>query len=147
MSPSPLGASQDERWTARHGHATPFLLLILAQGAHSVEEYVFRLYDLFLPARFVAERFGIDRSTGFAVANSLLVLFGLWCWIARVRPRRPGARGLAWFWAILEICNGLAHVGLGLAAGGYFPGLATAPLLLAFGVYLVLRLRRAPFEP
>ena len=34
-----------------------FLLVILAQAAHSIEEYAFRLYDLFPPARFVADTF------------------------------------------------------------------------------------------
>ena len=122
----------------------PFLLLIFAQAAHSVEEYAFRLYDRFAPARFVSELFGVERPAGFAVANTLLVLFGLWCWSARVRPQRPGARGLAWFWALLELANGTIHVGLALAAGGYFPGLATAPLLLGSGAWLIFRLQRPP---
>lgn len=34
-----------------------FLALILAQACHSVEEYVFRLYDVFPPARFVSGLF------------------------------------------------------------------------------------------
>ena len=123
---------------------TPFLLLILAQAAHSVEEYACRLYDRFAPARFVSDLLGVDRPAGFAVANTLLVLFGLWCWFARVRSQRQGARGLAWFWALLELANGTAHVGLAIAAGGYFPGLATAPLLLGFGGLLVLRLQERP---
>ena len=123
---------------------TPFLLLILAQAAHSVEEHAFRLYDLIGPARFVSELFGVARPTGFAIGNTLLVLFGLWCWLARVRLQRPGARGLAWFWALLELANGTAHVGLAIAAGGYFPGVATAPLLLGFGAWLVLRLQDRP---
>ena len=121
---------------------TPFLLLILAQAAHSIEEYAFRLYDLIGPARFVSELFGVERPIGFAIGNSLLVSFGLWCWFARVRPQRPGARGLAWFWALLELANGTIHVGLAIAAGGYFPGVATAPLLLGFGAWLLVRLAR-----
>ena len=121
---------------------TGFLLLILAQALHSVEEYWFRLYDLFPPARYVAGLFGIDRPAGFVVANTLLVLFGLWCWFARVRPQHPAARGFIWFWALLETANGVGHIALSIAAGGYFPGLATAPLLLAVGVGLLLRLVR-----
>ena len=31
-----------------------FLLLILAQAAHSIEEYVSKLYEVFAPARFVS---------------------------------------------------------------------------------------------
>ena len=86
--------------------------------------------------------FGIDRPAGFVVANSLLVLFGLWCWFARVRPQHPAARGFIWFWALLETANGVGHIGLAAAAGGYFPGLATAPLLLGVGAWLVVRLVR-----
>lgn len=119
--------------------ASLFLALILAQAAHSVEEYVFRLFDVLAPARYVSSLFGVDREIGFVVANSALVLFGLWCWN---RTRRSGRAALAWFWALLEIGNGLAHLGLAIAAGGYFPGLATAPLLLGLGFWLAFRLRR-----
>lgn len=84
----------------------------------------------------------MDPAAGFVIANSLLFLFGLWCWAARVRPQRRGARGLAWFWAVLELLNGFGHIGLAIAAGGYFPGLATVPLLLGFGAWLALRLSR-----
>jgi hypothetical protein len=119
-----------------------FLALVLAQAAHSVEEYVFRLYDLLAPARYASSLFGIDRQIGFVLVNVALVLFGLWCWR---RTIRSGRAGLAWIWALLEIGNGLAHVGLVLAAGGYFPGLATAPLLIGLGAWLALSLiRRLP---
>ena len=119
-----------------------FLLVILAQAAHSIEEYAFRLYDLFPPARFVADLFGFDRPLGFVLFNTAIFLFGLWCWFARVRPRHRSARGFAWFWALLELGNGLGHVGLALRAGGYFPGLLTAPLLLATAGWLAFRLIR-----
>ncbi len=119
-----------------------FLLLIAAQALHSVEEYHFRLFDRFLPARYVAEAVGVDRPLGFIVFNLALVGFGLWCWLARVGPGRRSARAFAWFWALLECANGLAHIALALAAGGYFPGLATAPLLLGIGLWLIADLRR-----
>ena len=119
-----------------------FLLLIAAQAIHSVEEFHFRLFDRLLPARYVADAFGVDRPLGFAIANSALIAFGLWCWFARVRPGRGAALGLAWFWALLECANGLAHFALAVAAGGYFPGLATAPLLLGIGALLIVQLVR-----
>lgn len=121
-----------------------FLALILAQAAHSVEEYLFRLYDVLAPARYVSSLFGVDRQIGFVIVNTALVLLGLWSWSARVRPGRQGWRGLAWFLALLEIANGCAHTALAVIAGGYFPGLATAPLLLGLGSWLVLELRRGP---
>jgi len=123
---------------------TAFLLLVLAQAAHSVEEYAFRLFDVLRPARYVAELVGIERSAGFAIVNTALVLFGLWCWFALVRRGRPSARAVAWGWALVETANGLGHVALAVAAGGYFPGLATAPLLLVIAGYLALRLSRRP---
>ena len=115
-----------------------FLALILAQAAHSAEEYAFRLYDVLAPARYVSSLFGVERQIGFVIVNTALVLFGLWCWHARVRMER--GRGLAWFWAALEIANGCAHFALAWIAGAYFPGLATAPLLLGLGGWLAWRL-------
>jgi hypothetical protein len=53
---------------------------------HSTEEYVFRLFDLFAPARFVSSLVSDDLAVGFALVNAGLVLFGLWCYAARVRP-------------------------------------------------------------
>jgi Protein of unknown function with HXXEE motif len=119
-----------------------FGLLILAQAAHSLEEYVYRLFDVFGPARFVSSLISDNLALGFALANTALVLFGLWCYLARVRPSYPSARGYAWFWTCLEIVNGVGHVLLSLRRGGYFPGVGTAPLLIAASSYLSVRLTR-----
>jgi hypothetical protein len=134
------GEREAKRWQA--AIALPFLLLILAQALHSTEEFLFRLWEHLAPARYVASLFGVPPPLGFLISNSLLVLFGLWCWLALVRPQRPSGRAIAWAWGAVEIANGLGHIALALAAGGYFPGLATAPLLLAAGIWLILRLVR-----
>jgi hypothetical protein len=107
-----------------------FLLLILAQALHSVEEYVTRLYAVFPPARFVSSLFSNDISRGFAIGNVVLVGFGLLCWAVPVRSDWRSARRLMWFWTLLELGNGITHSILALFRGGYFPGVATAPLLL-----------------
>jgi hypothetical protein len=120
-----------------------FLAVIAAQAAHSIEEYWFRLYDVLAPSRLLAETIGPDRATGFAIGNAAILLFGLGCYFASIRPGHKSARGLAWFWALLEIANGFGHVALALAAGGYFPGLATAPFLLVTGTYLAIQLNRS----
>jgi hypothetical protein len=121
-----------------------FLLLILAQAAHSVEEYVNRLYDVFAPARFVSGLVSNDLALGFVTLNAALVMFGLWCWAVPVRREWSSARGFVWFWAILELCNGIGHSAQALSRHGYFPGIATAPLLLVFGGWMaVLLLRQA----
>lgn len=109
-----------------------FLFLILAQGAHSIEEYVTKLYEVFAPARFVSSLVSNDLALGFLILNTALVTFGLWCWAVPVRSGWQAARGLVWFWTILELGNGIAHSALALSRGGYFPGVVTAPLLLLF---------------
>lgn len=122
-----------------------FLALVLAQAAHSVEEYLFRLFDVFPPARFVSRLFdlsGRDLAAGFVVANATLVLFGLWCYLARVRAGHPAGRGWAWSWTILEAANGTVHLLLALGTGGYFPGAYTAPVLLAVAAWLGWSLTR-----
>jgi hypothetical protein len=118
-----------------------FAGLIAAQAAHSYEEYATALYDVLAPARFLSGLLGLERPAGFLILNFVLNLFGLWCWLARVRPRRGAWRAYAWFWALLEMGNGTAHLLFALVAGGYFPGAATAPLLLGLGAALPLALR------
>jgi len=117
-----------------------FLALIAAQAAHSIEEYVFRLFDVFAPARFVSGLVSSDLATGFAIVNAAMVLFGVWCYVARVRPRCPSARGFAWFWTFLELGNGVGHIAIAVSRGAYFPGVATAPFLLATSSYIALDL-------
>jgi hypothetical protein len=132
----------DERLKMDLRNRAAFLALIAAQAAHSIEEYVFRLFDVLAPARFISGLLSSDLARGFAIANIALVLFGVWCYVARVRHGLPPARGLAWFWALLELGNGIGHSAFALGRGGYFPGVATAPLLLALSLYLIARLSK-----
>jgi hypothetical protein len=71
-----------------------FLCLILSQGAHSIEEYVTKLYEVFAPARFVSSLVSQDLALGFVVVNTALVTFGLWCWAIPVRSGWKVACGL-----------------------------------------------------
>jgi hypothetical protein len=119
-----------------------FLLLVVAQAAHSVEEYVTRLYEVFPAARFVSSLVSTDLSAGFLVVNTVLVAFGVWCWMVPVRFGWRSARGLAWFWALLELGNGLGHAALAFSRAGYFPGAFTAPLLLGLAAWLMALLVR-----
>lgn len=120
-----------------------FLILVLVQAMHSVEEYVFKLYDVFGPARFVSGLVSDDLPTGFAVVNIGFVAFGAWCYLARVRPAHVSAQSWVWPWVIVEGANGIAHSVIALQRGEYFPGVLTAPLLLATSLYLAIRLMRA----
>jgi uncharacterized membrane protein len=118
-----------------------FLALILAQIAHSTEECVFRLYEVFAPARFASTLLGSDPATGFALLNTALCAFGLWCYAARVRTNDATARYWMWPWIVIELSNGVVHSVMAVVRGGYFPGVATAPVLFALAAFLTLQLR------
>ena len=124
-----------------------FLFLILAQGTHSVEEYATRLYEVFAPAHFVSSLLSNDVAVGFLIFNTALVTFGLWCWAVPVRSGWRAARGLVWFWTILELGNGTGHSVIALSRWSYFPGVATAPLLLLFAAWLAILLARHGGRP
>ena len=117
-----------------------FLLLIVIQAGHSVEEYVTGLYEVFAPARFVSGLISDDLSVGFAVINAALVAVGFWCYVWPVRSGGPHPRAWAWCWVTLELGNGLTHVVLALSARAYFPGALTPPLLVGTAAWLAGRL-------
>jgi len=116
---------------------TALLVVVIFQALHSVEEYATRLYQVFGPARFVSNLFSGDPARGFVIVNLTIVAAGFASWLATRRMNVAAAAALAWFWAILELLNGLGHIGLAASVGGYFPGLATAPLLAVGSAVLV----------
>ena len=120
-----------------------FLLLVLAQAAHSIEEYATELYEIFPTARFISGLLSDDLATGFAVGNALFVAFGLWCYVMPVRSGWLAARGLAWFWVIVELGNGVLHSSLAISRGGYYPGAVTAPVLFVLAAWLGVLLVRS----
>ncbi len=125
-----------------------FLALVVAQAAHSVEEYAGRLWEGFPPARFVTGLIADDPETGFLVVNAAIVAFGLWCFGWPVRRRWPSAAVLAWIWVVVGLINGIGHPAWSLYRGGYTPGVATAPVLLVLAAYLAWQLvGRPPSRP
>lgn len=88
--------------------AASFGALVLAQSAHSVEEYAGRLWESFPPAPFVSGLVSTDLERGFVIANILLVTF------------------------IIELVNGIGHPLWTLRQGGYTPGVGTAPFCLSW---------------
>jgi len=117
--------------------------LVLAQAAHSIEEYLGRLWESFPPARFLTGLFSSDRELAFLVINVALVAFGVWCLVWPVRRRWPSAVGLMWVWVVIETINGVGHPLWSLRQGGYTPGVLTAPILLVVALYLGAQLRKA----
>src|SRR5262249_3678549 len=130
-----------DRSAVRMGRSRAFLLGIAAQAAHSVEETIFRLYDVFPPARIVRLLACYDPAArGCAPRHIAPVGAPGGCYVGRARRGWPSAGAIGCFWAILELINGSVHIMMALAAGGYFPGAATAPLLLGSAALLVRRL-------
>jgi hypothetical protein len=120
-----------------------FGALIVAQAAHSVEEYAGRLWESFPPARFVSSLISTNPERGFLMANVALVVFGIWTWLWPVRRNWPIAGPLVWGWVTIEVVNGLGHPLWSLRQGGYTPGVATAPVLLVVALFLAAHMLKA----
>lgn len=118
-----------------------FGAIVLAQAAHSVEEYVGRLWETFPPARFLTGLVSDNPETGFLVINISLVAFGVWCVLWPVRRGWASAVPLAWFWVTIQMINGIGHPLWSVRQGGYTPGVLTAPVLLVLALNLAYQLR------
>jgi hypothetical protein len=116
---------------------TAFLALILLQALHSVEEYLFRFYEVFPPARLLNAAIPDIARPGFITFNILLVGFGLFCFFSWVQPAKSQARVAIWCWIAIESYNAIAHVVWAVAARGYNPGLATATVMFPLVAYLL----------
>lgn len=119
---------------------TLFLLLIISQALHSIEEYLFELWVVFLPARFVSGLISNNLTLGFVVINASVVLLGLWCYLFPVRKSWRSIYIVMWGWVLLESANAIGHFLFALQQGGYFPGLVTAIPLLIFSCLLLKQL-------
>jgi len=119
---------------------TIFLVLVLFQGFHSVEEYIGKLWNVFPPARFFTSIVSKNLEIGFLIINISLFLFGIWCWLLPVKKDYAVARGLIWFWIVIEIINGVGHPIWAIYERTYVPGVVTAPILLILSVYLARQL-------
>ena len=66
-----------------------FLALIVVQALHSVEEYVFKLFETFPPARFVSGLVSADLERGFVAINLALATAQLWGLQLVIGENRP----------------------------------------------------------
>ena len=108
------------------------VIATVLQAAHFGEEFATGFHR-----RFPALLDLAPWSDGFFLVFNLLWL-AIWAVsIAGLTRRRRIALFPLWFLAIAGIGNGLGHPLLSLRTGGYFPGLATSPLVGVAGVLLV----------
>jgi Protein of unknown function with HXXEE motif len=115
---------------------TTFLLLVLTQGVHSVEEYAGRLWEVYPPARFICSLLSNNPETGFIILDIGFISFGLCCWLFCIHKDQLYAQGLIWFWIVMEMINVTGHFASFVLERKYVPGVATAPVLLILAVYL-----------
>ena len=108
-----------------------------AQAGHFVEELATGFHER-VPAVFGLPPLSLPLFVSFNLA--WLAIWALCAWgLAR---RLQVALFPLWFLGLAGVANGLLHPLLALAAGGYFPGLATSPLMAAVGALLLARLAR-----
>jgi hypothetical protein len=126
--------NSDERVATSHVLA----LCVLIQGLHFAEEAATGFHES------LGSLLGLP-----GMPFSVFVIFNLmWLgiWVASI-PGLRSARGVAffaaWFLAIAGMVNGIAHPLLAVAAGRYFPGLVSSPVIGLASLWLWLQLRRA----
>ena len=125
-----MSPPENSRVTAAFG------ALVLAQAAHSTEESIWRLWESFPPARFVAGLASSDLQRGFISINICIVACGVWCYFWPVRRQWSVAGAILWGWIVVETINGIVHPVWSLIQGGYTPGVVTALILSPLALYL-----------
>ena len=114
-----------------------FLLLAIAQGLHSIEEAIGKLWDVYPPATYLSGLVSDNLKTGFIIINISLFIVLMLTWLGTF-SKTFSVKGLLWFWTIMEMINASGHFIWAIAERSYEPGLVTAPLLL----FLAIRLSR-----
>lgn len=130
---SPPESGQERRAAAR-----ALALAVVVQSAHFAEEAATGFHDR------LGELLGLPGMPLAFFVGFNLAWLGIW--VASVPALRSAHRGAffaAWFLAIAGMVNAVAHPLLALAARGYFPGLASSPVIGAASAWLWLELDRA----
>gem|GEM_PF-1666581 len=131
------------RWTNNPSKILPiYLLAILVQCIHLAEEYLTGFQRQF------------PRLLGYHWSNMQFLAFNA-VWLAIFLLAAIGVyRGVRLAYLIVfflslagGIANGVGHLILALKSWGYFPGAFTAPLCLAVGIALLLKLFSKMLSP
>jgi len=117
-----------------------FLFLILAQGAHSIEEYFTRLWEVLYPAKIASNLVSSDPATGFIIINTGLFIVGFLSWIYISKNNNSKSITLLWIFLTIEIINGIGHPLWALSGMQYVPGLFSAFIILLLDINLIRQL-------
>lgn len=120
-----------------------FLVLIVVQALHSVEEFIFKFYEVFPPMRLLYRDAPHLARPAFIISNVVLATVGVICLLRWVWPARRGARAVVWVWLGGEALNVIAHCVWATLVRGYNPGLMTGFGFVPVVIYLSYLLRRA----
>ncbi len=121
---------------------TAFLAMISLQTVHSIEEFIFKIYEVSPQMQLVFQHAPDLAKPAFVASNLLLNLFGFICFFYWVRPARQAARRIIWLWVGIQLATVAGHFIWAMKARGYHPGLVTLPLFVPLIIYVVYRLRR-----
>src|SRR2546423_15685569 len=122
-----------------------FLLLVIVQAIHSVEEFIFRFYERFPPMTFIYQNAPQLARPAFAISNALLILIGLICFYYWVQPARKGATAVVRIWIIIESLNVVAHIVWAALIGGDNPGLVAGVFFFPGVFYLLFLINHVVF--
>ncbi len=124
-----------------------FLLLVIFQAMHSIEEFTFGLYAWLAPFKWLESAIPGASPVVFGVLNIGFFVLGLWAYFGSVRPGLRSAGAWITIWCVVEILNGIGHPLWSLTAGAYVPGTVTAPLLLVTALTLLWQWNRSARAP
>ena len=113
-----------------------FLLIVLVQGLHSIEEYFGNLWDVYPPATFLSGLVSSNLKTGFIIINIGLFIILMITWLSTF-SKNFSIRGFLWFWTVMELINGIGHSVWAITERSYEPGLITAPILILLAISMV----------
>jgi len=114
-----------------------FLILVILQGFHSIEEYIGKLWESFPPATFLCGLISDDLERGFLIINIGLFIIGMLFWLFIVRKNRSFSLIILWIWIGIELVNGVGHPIWSVMENSYTPGLITAPLLFIAAIHAI----------
>lgn len=118
--------------------ARALAIAVGVQGVHFVEEAATDFHER------LGALFGVPGMPFVLFVGFNLLWLGIWVVsVPGVRSARAAAFFAAWFLAVAGMFNGIGHPLAAIAAGEYFPGLVTAPVVGITCFWLWLRLRRA----
>lgn len=110
---------------------------IVLQTAHFAEEATQGLN------RRLPELFGLAPVSLESFVTVNVVALAIWVLsTAALAGRSSAALFPLWFLAVASVSNAVLHPALALAAGGYFPGLVTSPIVGIAGLFLLRSLAR-----